>query len=148
MDEPSLKTCPNCGQPVRDEYALCPFCGTDMETGQRPKRVGEDADEPSAVDEGVKSGTAAGCVLSGSVFFVTATYSAVARTVWVQKHWHGTHRPALPLTLTWAQSVIPLALLIFWFLAARRRTPTFARGLGYSIIISAALSLGALAVCR
>ena len=48
-------TCPNCGEPVRDDAACCPHCGSDEETGWSPY-PDDLLPEEEPEDEGGRSG--------------------------------------------------------------------------------------------
>ncbi len=140
----SERVCPHCGQIVRDEYALCPYCGTNVETGERPT---PDPKDKIAAGSG---GLLGACVILASYFFFGATgivarnmagftkSSPEERAYWLFWATHG----------FWLMHAVPLAVTGLLYLLLRRRFPAFARGVGQSFLVALVIALGAPFICR
>ncbi len=143
-----MLTCPHCGQSVRDEYALCPFCGTDMKTGSRRKDVPGRDDDSNGFGSGVL-----GCTLSGVIYFVCGGgYLETGNLLFAARHGHslwGTpaHLLAQRHDYLWLGFGLPILLTGVPYLLLRRRFPAFARGLGYCCLTATAVALGAPFLC-
>lgn len=122
-------TCPHCGQSVRDGLAVCPFCGADIATGNVPSLQ----KDKRQLTEGFGVGCFA-CIVMG-LFFALPTKGAGA------PH-------SLAGVFTTLISWHPLQTLAVLTVAFWEKRPQFARGLLYSLFVTAALTLGAFAVCR
>lgn len=137
-----MPTCPQCGQPVRPGHALCPFCGTNLATGETPERK---RTKPG----GIAIGMAVGCGLLlllylYPVFFIGATHDLWNR--WNSSN-NGDYSP-LHSVAVWLPFAVLVTLGVGLAVALRRRFPDFARGMFYSMALSVALWLGALYVCH
>lgn len=136
-----MPTCPHCGQPVRPGHALCPFCGTNLATGETPERT-------PATLEGTGPGITVGCGLLLVLFVFLIAYTIIGRDFWIMHHWHGAkHRPP-PAYFIWVPYAVPVTMIVVLVVALRRRAPMFVRGLLISLSIAVALWLGALVVCH
>jgi hypothetical protein len=141
-----MNPCPHCGQPVRDEYTHCPFCGTDVATGERTENVRGGGD-----DAGV--GGALGCTLSGLIyFFYGAGYLETGNLLFAARQGHlewGTaaHLLSQRHEYLWLGFGLPILLTGLTYLLLRRRFPKFARGLGYSGLVALVIALGAPFLC-
>lgn len=140
-----MRHCPHCGQPVRDDDALCPFCGTDVETGKQSRPI------ESRGGDGVAGGTL-GCVMSGLIYWFCGALYMIAGNILVgvrhemphvNQHYWLFWRTDGP----WIGFGVPILITGLTYLLLRRRFPAFARGLGYSGLIACAVALGAPFLC-
>lgn len=83
----TTRSCPHCGQSVRDEYALCPYCGTNVETSERRELAPKDKVAQT-------SGALTGAVLIVPAYYVLGAFSImshtmlhVSKTPQQQAHW-------------------------------------------------------------
>jgi len=137
-----MPTCPQCGQPVRPGHALCPFCGTNLVTGETPERT-------PAKSEEVTTGMGVGCGILLVLFVFLAIFTRAERDVWIEHHWHWPdYRPPTPAYFDWLPYAVPVTMIVVLAVALRRRAPIFVRGLLISLAIGIALCLGALVVCH
>ena len=141
-----MTTCPHCGQPVRDEYKLCPFCGTDVVTGKRSGK-GAATNDPADATAGT-----VGCVLTGLIYYVCgAGYFVSGNILWEARHSHEYGNVARILAqrqeLMWLGFGLPVLLTGLPYLLLRRRFPAAARGLGFVCLTALAIALGAPFLC-
>jgi hypothetical protein len=137
-----MRPCPNCSQPIADGIAICPNCGADMPAVWPPPPEGNASPDMSAaekiiwvrrqVNKGFDYGSGTGFALW--LFSILALLYTSARNF-----------PVLFVPATYA---LPLITLLVWYFRVRRLRPYFARGLGYSILITVAFLLGMLVICR
>jgi hypothetical protein len=140
-----MTPCPHCGQPVRDEYTHCPFCGTDVATGQRTETV-RGGEETRDVVGGV-----IGCGLTALVYFYFGMGWAISREMLYEMgKFNPSQRASWMFAAThgiWIGFSLPIAVTGLLYLLLRRRYPVFARGLGYSCLAAVVFALGAPFLC-
>ena len=146
-----MRPCPHCGQPVAAEKAICPNCGTSVPAVWPPPPEGSSLPEPAVDDMQVRrevnAGTSTGCAGQFALWAVTLVLAATAVgrlvSVLLQRL-----PAALQLRLDEALLFLPAigGMTTIYFIVQQRR-PHFARGLGYSILVGLALSLGLIAIC-
>lgn len=142
LETPLSRRCPRCGERVRKDYLRCPYCGTDVETGEQP---------PMSKDSvAVQSGALLGCSLTFVIYYFIGAMCMVSRNMLIDLWRYPAARAQWLFWAThgiWIGFVAPVALTGVIYLLLRRRFPRFARGLGYSCLIALAVTLGAPFLC-
>lgn len=141
-----MKTCPHCGQPVRDEYKLCPFCGTDVATGKRAENEKTRKDARDAA-------SAVGCVLTGAIYYICgACYLEAGNLLHAARPGHMQWGTVAQLSAQrneylWLGFGLPVLITGLPYLLLRRWFPAVARGLGFVCLVALAIALGAPFLC-
>lgn len=135
--------CPNCGQTVEEGKALCPNCGADVPVVWPPAPLGQQPTalplSPEQVRQEIVSGLNSGCMTELATYFTLAFFSFA----WVM--YAASYRQRFAWHLFCFG--IPALVVSIRYWRVRFRRPFFARGLGYSLLITLACLLGALTVC-
>ena len=145
-----MKTCPNCRHPVPEDKRLCPNCGADVPAVWPPPPAGRPPGPTMAaarIRQEANSGVSMGCLGEFTLLFIAVVLFLVGGRYHAFQLFSG-----LPngVQLFLAQAFLfglPIAGAAVAYVQNRAARPYFARGLGYSIIIGAALSLGLVAMC-
>ena len=146
-----MPPCPNCGTPVPPGARLCPNCGQELPDVWPPPPEGQARPEPPLdawrVRNEVNSGVAAGCLAEFALWVICVflMFYGPSKNIFAVFRW----LPHVLQTFLADCALFgpPIVAVAVAHVIQRKTRPYYARGLGYSVLIGVALSLGLLAIC-
>ncbi len=114
-----------------------------------PKGDAREAAPPKRSDEQVVNGLVTGCLLSAAAYFSLGAIAGEMHNLsQFPRDYPHFQMPLVFRFGTWTINLVPLAVVGGLYFLLRPRFPSFARGLGYCLLVIGVLLLWGLATCR